>query len=162
MEMMGAAKTVPPSRTELYERDYYAWILDQVRALRERRIEDVDWENVAEEIEDLGKSEKRALVSEIARLLEHLLKFAYAPAPMRDWNMNGWRITAEDARRKIRRRVKESPSLAAKLDEAFAEGYEDGRTAALIAMRLPKAIPETCPWTIEQAMDDGFLPAPRE
>jgi hypothetical protein len=58
--MAGAAKSAAPSRAELYARDYYAWILDQARALRERRADEVDWENVAEEIEDLAKSEKRA------------------------------------------------------------------------------------------------------
>jgi Domain of unknown function DUF29 len=60
--------------SDLYERDYYAWLQDQVRALREHRSEDVDWENVAEEIEDLGKSERRGISSHLATLVEHLLK----------------------------------------------------------------------------------------
>src|SRR5919108_445155 len=66
------------SSSELYDHDYYAWIQDQVRALRERRIEDVDWDNVAEEIEDLGKSERRGIRSQMARLGENLLKIQYA------------------------------------------------------------------------------------
>ena len=66
------------SSSDLYERDYYAWLQDQVRALRERRIEDVDWDNVAEEIEDLGKSERRGIRSHMARVVEHLLKLACA------------------------------------------------------------------------------------
>ena len=75
--MAEAHKLVPSS--ELYEGDYYAWIQEQVRALREHRVEDLDWPNLMEEIEDLGKSERRALQSQVARLVEHLLKLAYAP-----------------------------------------------------------------------------------
>ncbi len=62
------------SSNSLYERDYYTWALEQARALQERRIEEVDWENLAEEIGDLGRSEARSVRSQLARLLAHLLK----------------------------------------------------------------------------------------
>jgi hypothetical protein len=68
--------TQPP---ELYERDYYAWIRKQIRTIRERRLEEVDWTNVADEMEDLGKSEKRSVESHIARIIEHLLQLSYTP-----------------------------------------------------------------------------------
>ncbi|MBV8359083.1 MAG: DUF29 domain-containing protein [Deltaproteobacteria bacterium] len=61
--------------SDLYERDYYAWLQNQVQVLRDHRIEDVDWENVAEEIEGLSNSEQRAIESQLARVAEHLLKF---------------------------------------------------------------------------------------
>ena len=64
------------SCSELYEHDYYAWVGEQVRALRGRRLEDIDFENVAEEIEDLGKSEKRSVQSHLETLIEHLLKLS--------------------------------------------------------------------------------------
>ena len=80
-----ASAALPPS--DLYERDYYTWIQEQVRALREHRVEDLDWPNLAEEIEDLGKSEKRALKTRITKLLEHLLKMAYASD--RIWQSTG-------------------------------------------------------------------------
>lgn len=62
--------------SDLYEQDYYAWIQSQVRAMGERRIKDIDWENVAEEIEDLGKNEKHSVESQLARIREHFLKLA--------------------------------------------------------------------------------------
>ena len=74
-----ASVEVPPS--ELYERDYYAWIQGQVRALRNRRLKEIDWANVAEEIEDWGKSEKRSVESHIARIVEHLLKLYLYASP---------------------------------------------------------------------------------
>ncbi len=152
-----ASAEPPPS--ELYERDYYAWIQEQVRALRQRRIEDVDWKNVAEEIEDLGKSEKRSVESHIARIIEHLLKLAYAPARMKSLNRRGWEVTIREARRQIRRLLTESPSLRRKTREVFPHAYEGGRNAALIALRLPdSALPEASPWTLEQVLEDGFLP----
>jgi len=70
---------------DLYERDYYAWLEDQVRALHDHRIEDVDWENIAEEIEGLSNSERRAIESQLARLAEYLLKLQYARGMSRDY-----------------------------------------------------------------------------
>src|SRR5713101_5811514 len=100
--------------SELYERYYYAWIQNQVRALREHRFEEIDWANVAEEIEDLGKSEKRSVESHIARIVEHLLKLAYTPARTKGLNRRGWEITLREARRQLRRLLSESPSLRRK------------------------------------------------
>lgn len=152
-----ATSAVPPA--ELYERDYYGWILEQVNALRQRRLEDIDWENVAEEIEDLGKSEKRGLRNQIARLYEHLLKLAYARGRVLEQNRRGWQLTVESARGDIDELLEESRSLGPKVNELLRRAYRSGRIAALIAMNLPeKAIPEQPPWTFEEIMDDAFLP----
>ena len=159
--MARISKTTPVgnSASELYDSDYYAWIQGQVTALREHRVEEIDWANVAEEIEDLGKSEKRSIESRIARVVEHLLKLAYAPAHMRSLNRRGWELSIREARRQIRRRLSESPSLRRKTREVFPHGYEGGRNAALNALNLPdSALPETSPWTVEQVLDDGFVP----
>jgi uncharacterized protein DUF29 len=155
--MAEAHKLVPSS--ELYEGDYYAWIREQVRALREHRVEDLDWPNLMEEIEDLGKSERRALQSQVARLVEHLLKLTYAPIRVSRPNRRGWEVTIRSARRRIRRLLNESPSLRSKLDQIFTEGYEDGRDDALAEMGLrDSTIPETPPWTFEEVIDDRFVP----
>ena len=145
--------------SELYEHDYYAWVRKQVRALREHRVDEIDWVNVAEEIEDLGKSEKRSIESRIARIIEHFLKLAYAPAHMKSLNQRGWELSIREARRQIRRRLSESPSLRRKIREVFPHGYEGGRNAALSALNLPdSALSETSPWTLEQVLGDSFLP----
>jgi hypothetical protein len=159
--MAGAAKTgaAADAQAGLYERDYYAWILDQVRALRERRTGEIDWENVAEEIEDLGKSEKRGFGSQIARLYEHLLKLAYARARMLEENRRGWELSVRSARRDIRKLLEESPSLRAKIADLIGHAFQSGRDAALGSLNVPdEGIPEKCPWSFEQAMDDAFLP----
>lgn len=145
--------------SELYERDYYAWLQNQVRALREHRIEDVDWENVAEEIEGLSKSERRGLSSHLATVVEHLLKLTYARGIFREYNARGWRLSARSARRQVRKLLDESPSLRAQLEEMLVDAYEDGRLEALREPELIEDIlPETSPWTVEQVMDDAFMP----
>jgi len=147
---------MPPS--ELYERDYYAWIQDQVRALRKRRIEEIDWANVAEEIEDLGKSEKRSVERQIARIVEHLLKLNYTPPRMRSLNRRGWQASVREARDQLRKLVRDSPSLRRKMRELFADAYDSGRNAVIIATNLPEsALPEASPWSLEQVLDEGFL-----
>jgi hypothetical protein len=147
--------------SDLYERDYYAWLQDQVRALRERRIEQVDWDNVAEEIEDLGKSERRGVSSHLATVVEHLLKLKYARGIFREYNARGWRVSVRSARRRVRKLLNESPSLRPQLAEMLVDAYEDGRIEALREPRLTEEIlPKTSPWTVEQVMDDGFMPDP--
>jgi hypothetical protein len=145
--------------SDLYERDYYAWLQDQVRALREHRSEDVDWENVAEEIEDLGKSERRGISSHLATLVEHLLKLKYARGLFREYNARGWRVSIRSARRQVRKLLNESPSLRPQLEEMLVDAYEDGRLEALRERRLKEdTLPKTSPWTLEQLMDDSFMP----
>jgi Domain of unknown function DUF29 len=147
------------SPSDLYERDYYAWLQDQVRALRERRIEDVDWENVAEEIEDLGKSERRGIESQLSRLAEHLLKLAYIGGMSREYDVRGWRMSVRGARFSIQKLLKESPSLRTKLAEMLPDAYHSGRLDALRDARVSEDdIPELSPWTVEQLMDGSFLP----
>ena len=144
--------------SDLYERDYYAWLQNQVRALRDRHVEDVDWENVAEEIESLGKSERRGIRSHLATVLEHLLKLEYAHGIFREYNARGRRVSVRSARRQIRRLLNESPSLRPQLEEMLVDGYEDGRLEALRESELTEDIlPETSPWTVKQVMD-AFLP----
>src|SRR5690348_2705608 len=103
--------------SDLYERDYCAWIQDQVRALCERRIEDVDWDNVAEEIEDLGKSERRGVTSHLATVAEHLLKLVYAQGIFRDYNARGWRVSVRAARARLGKLLEENPSLRPQLEQ---------------------------------------------
>ena len=121
--------------SELYDRDYYAWVQAQIDALREHRIEDVDWENVDEEIEDLGKSEKRALRRQLARLVEDLLKLERAPVRMRAENLRGWQISVRSARRAAAELLAENPSLRLELPKILERAYFDARDEVLAALR---------------------------
>jgi len=149
------------SCSELYEHDYYAWVRDQVRALRERSTEEVDWENVAEEIDDLGKSVRWSVESHLETLVEHLLKLAQTRGTVRTRNARPWEGTVKLARFEIRRRLAQNPSLRSNLAELFADAYEAGKIRALATMKLPESsIPTTPPWTLEQVLDDSFMPKP--
>ena len=155
---MGRTK---PSPSRLYDHDYYAWVQAQVRALRERRTEEVDWDNVAEEIDDLCKSEKRAIESHLETLIEHLLKLAYTRRLARTRNARLWEGSASLARVRITRLLDENPSLHAKLEQIFVAAYETGRIRAFSTIKVPKeSIPTAAPWTFHQIMDDDFVPKP--
>jgi len=153
--------SIKPSPSELYDADYYAWVQDQVRALREHRTEEVDWENVAEEIDDLGKSVRWSVESHLETLVEHLLKLAYTQGTMSARNDRLWQGTVKLARAKVKRRLAQNPSLGSKMDELFATAYKDGRTRMLSRIKLSEdTIPATTPWPLEQALDDSFIPSP--
>src|SRR6476659_6914962 len=91
-----------------YEGDFFAWTLDQGRRLRETRPNSIDWENVAEEIESVGRSEKGEIESRLNVLILHLLKWRYQPSKRK----SGWRATILEQRQRIARRLHDSPSLA--------------------------------------------------
>ena len=154
--------SIKPSAPQLYEDDYYAWVQDQVRALRERRIEEIDWENVAEEVDDLGKSVRWSIQNHLETLVEHLIKLAHTQGSLRARNARLW-TTVRLARTKIRRQLRQNPSLRPKMSELFQEAYEDGRTRGLATIDiLEKEIPAMSPWTLEQVLDDSFWPKPAE
>jgi hypothetical protein len=145
-------------RESLYERDYYGWIQHNVTAIREGRLQDVDWVNVAEELEDMGKSEKRALRSQMARLLAHLLKWAYQPKLPRT-SEHSWRSTIEHAREAIDELLDESPSLKPRLAQVIAPADRDALAQVIGESNLPKkTFPATCPWTLDEIMAEYFWP----
>jgi Domain of unknown function DUF29 len=155
--------SIKPTPSQLYDDDYYAWVQDQVRALREHRTEEVDWENVAEEIDDLGKSVRWSVESHLETLVEHLLKLAYTQGMIRARNARLWEGTVRLARHRIRRRLAQNPSLRSKLAELFADAYGAGRIRAISRTKLPEnSITATPPWTLEQALDDNFVPKPAD
>jgi hypothetical protein len=137
-----------------YQRDAYSWALEQARALRERRAADLDWDNLAEEVEDLARRDAQALQSNCEVLIEHLLKLTHANDSLRRRNLRLWRLHARNARRRIADLLAENPGLKTRVDELFARAWPYGRDEALIALRCDdSALPGSCPWTFEQARD---------
>ena len=104
----------------LYQTDYNQWVNETVQQLRERQFDGVDWDNLIEEIEDMGKSQKRALESFLTRLVEHLLKLAYWDSEKKR-NGNHWKSEIVNFRYQIHKRLKESPSLRPELESIYAE-----------------------------------------
>jgi len=139
----------------LYETDFYSWTQQQAQLLRAGNWTALDRDNLAEEIETIGRQEREQLTNRFGILLGHLLKWQYQP----ERRSNSWRATIKDQRTRIDRLLKQNPSLKPYLVEAFAEGYEDAINLAVSETELPETtFPATCPYAIEQALDRGFLP----
>ena len=139
----------------LYERDFFAWASEQAALLRTGKLDLADIIHIAEEIESMGRTEKRELVSRLAVLLTHLLKWRFQPS------LRGvsWRLTIEGQRRELARHLVDNPSLKARLDEAIEAAYGD---AVLVAAKETgidrEAFPPACPWSHGQISDPEFWP----
>ncbi len=141
--------------SSLYEQDFYAWANEQAALLRAGRLSVADIEHIAEEIESMGKTEKRELVNRLAVLLMHLLKWRYQPG----LRGKSRRVTVEEQRRQLVRHIRDNPSLRGCLPEAMADAYGDAILAAVRETDLETYMfPVACPWTFTQTMDAGFWP----
>jgi len=141
--------------TAAYDGDFFAWTREQASRLRDLRPNSIDWEKVAEEIESLGKAERREIRSRLIVLLAHLLKWAYQP----DARSNSWRASIVEARMEISGELDESPSLRRYPAEVLARQYDVARLAASGDTMLEEdTFPATCPFTIEEVLDPEFWP----
>ena len=144
-----------PAKSSLYDRDFYAWSVEQAALLREGCVAEADLENIAEEIESMGKAEKREFVGCLTVLMLHLLKWRHQPSG----RGSSWRLSIADARDEIADLLEDSPSLKANLDSAMASAYRDARRKAAIETELAEeSFPAQVPWTFAEATDAGFWP----
>ncbi len=139
----------------LYDDDVYTWAMTQAGALRRRSANEIDWDNVAEEIESVGKSQSSELRARYAVLLLHLLKWAFQPA----YRTRSWEASIRIQRRLIADHLLENSGLKSRRDELFGRAYVEARLSASGETDLPvETFPETNPFTLAQAMDDAFWP----
>jgi hypothetical protein len=145
----------------LYDTDFYGWALQQARAIRAAgaaRLNTpaiVDWENIAEELEGLARSEAKELRSRYRRLLLHLLKWRYQP----ERRTRSWKLSIGQERDEIPVHLKDNPGLAPRCAEVFEVAYGLARREAARQTDLPlTTFPETSPFTLDQAMDESFWP----
>ncbi len=151
----GNIRHLNPPRPSQYETDFFGWTRDQGAAVRARALTKIDWGNVAEEIESLGRSDKREIENRLKVLVVHLLKYRYQPE---QWKP-GWNATITEQRRRILKLVKESPSLRSHPGEVVSEEYEYARNDAAGETGLAEeTFPENCPFTIDEILDLNFLP----
>ena len=138
----------------LYETDYLQWIETTVEKLRIQDHATVDWDNLIEEIEDMGRNERRSLKSNLIVVLVHLLKWQYQPE-----NRSGsWEGSIIEHRRRIMEALNDSPSLKPYLDNIFPESYTQAVKQAKAETRLPlETFPEKCPYELMEVMNDEFL-----
>ena len=141
----------------LYETDYLQWIETTVEKLHSRDYANMDWDNLIEEIEDMGRNERRSLESNLIVVLLHLLKWQYQP----ERRSGSWEGSIIEHRRRIRKALKESPSLQPYLESIFAEAYVEAVKQAKAETGLPlEAFPLQCPYELTAVVDDEFLPLP--
>jgi hypothetical protein len=135
-----------------YDADFYAWANEQAALLRAGKLSDADVANIAEEIESMGRSEKRALVSRLTVLLLHLLKCRFQPQR----RGRSWEVSIANARDDLTDHLADNPSLKVVLPESMAAAYRRARRTAALETDLPEStFPTECPWTFEQAMLDA-------
>jgi hypothetical protein len=136
-----------------YDQDAYAWAIEQAALLRAGKLDQIDIEHLAEEIESMGKSERRALISQLARLLMHLLKWDHQPQR----RSRSWRLSILDAQTKVERLLEDNPSLKASMPELMDKAYVDAYRAAAIETDIePDHFPSQCPYSFVEAV--GFQP----
>lgn len=141
--------------TNVYDQDFYRWALQQSQLLRERQFDQVDWQNVIEEIEDLGRSQYRALTSAVEQLTWHLLKWQLQP----ERRSKSWKQSINKQRLQIEKLLDDNPSLKSKLDEIVQRGYKYGRKGAIQETELSSDLfPHDCPYSWQQLVDDSFFP----
>jgi len=140
-----------------YEKDIVAWANEQASFIRAGRFELLDLEHIAEEIEDVSKSEQRELENRMAILLAHLLKWQYQPAR----RGASWQKTIKVQRTQVNRRIQKTPSFKHTLQDAewWEDTWGDAITQASKETGIELTVfPESCPWTSEQILDQEFLP----
>jgi hypothetical protein len=146
-----------PGAATPYDRDVILWSQEQAKLLRAGKFSELDIEHLADEIEDVGKSEKRELASRMAVLVAHLLKWSRQPGN----RTNSWRATINDQRKRVALAIRATPSLKTIMrDPDWQEDmWLDARFRARKETGLPEeSLPESCPWTMEEAADPDFWP----
>jgi hypothetical protein len=146
----------------LYDRDYFLWLTATAEQLKQGRFSELDLENLVEEIDSMGKSQKNALESLVIVTIEHLLKLVYWETE-RARNANHWSREIAAFREQIHRLLSDSPSLQPYTIEIFEDAYRKARRLAALDMGVnPRSLSQTPVFTLEQTLDDDWFPIPLE
>lgn len=138
-----------------YESDFFGWAFEQAENLKEKKYTALDIENIAEELESMGRSERSKFESHLKLLIAHLLKWKYQP----EKKTNSWKFSILTHRKQAKRTLKENPSLMNKLYERFLDCYEEAKYMACVETgKDEREFPSECPWAFEEIMKDNFLP----
>jgi hypothetical protein len=152
---MTAIQPTTVTNSNLYNQDFYLWIETTAKQLKNGNFSEIDLANLIEEIESMGRSEKRALKSNLLVLLMHLLKYKYQPEKC----SNSWLSTIFEHRRRLKEELTESPSLKSHFLEIFNECYQDARKQASLETGLSlDTFPIDSPFTIDESLNQDYLP----
>jgi hypothetical protein len=137
-----------------YDTDFYAWTLHNAELIRQKKFSEIDIAHIAEELEGMGKSERRELASRLAVLIAHLLKWQHQPVR----RGKSWKFTIKAQRIALQRLLKESPSLKYEISDTLADAYEEAILLTASETGLDEtAFPDTCPFNLEQCLSMDFF-----
>lgn len=143
------------SNSTLYERDFHAWANEQARLLRAGKLSEADIPHIAEEIESMGKAEKRELVSRLTILLLHLLKWQFQP----EHRGSSWETSIANTRDELTDHLADNPSLRGHIEAAMATAWRRAHRLAVSETGLLRSLfPSACPWSFQQVMAEDFWP----
>ncbi|MEM8778228.1 MAG: DUF29 domain-containing protein [Cyanobacteria bacterium P01_G01_bin.49] len=139
----------------LYETDFNLWLEETISLLKQRKLDELDIDNLIEEIEAMARSEKRGFRSNLEQLLLHLLKWKYQP----NKRTGSWKSSIIEHRNRILEDLEDSPSFKSYYDEIFNKCYQNARKYAQAQTNLPmNTFPEVCPFTKSEILTSDYLP----
>lgn len=139
----------------LYETDFHQRTLLTVQMVKDRRFDELDLEHLAEAIEDIGKSERQAIESQVERLLHHLLKWQYQPG----YRGSSWKGSIQETRKQISKQIRRNPSLKGYPAQVLADAYEIRRVRAIAETGLSEeTFPLACHYSVDQVLAEQFFP----
>ncbi len=138
-----------------YDEDIYGWTVNTARLLKEGRLSEIDVDNVIEEIEALGRSEKRQLGNNLSLVIAHLLKCQFQPT----MKGHSWIYTNKEQRLQAKMILRDSPSLKSNISDILERAYNVATSKAAKDTGLDANVfPENCPYSFDQIMDEKFYP----
>lgn len=141
--------------SQQYDQDFYAWTKHNAKLIRQGKLSEIDAEHLAEEIESMGKSERRELMNRLAILIAHLVKWQFQPAKRGRSGM----LTIKNQRFDIADLLDESPSLRSEIAIQCHHAYEKALIIASEQTGLDEdQLPPSCPFSLDQCLDATFLP----
>jgi len=141
--------------TTLYEKDFYRWLERTVALVREGRLDEIDRDILLDELESMGKRDKRELANRLIILMAHLLKWQFQP----EARSSGWIGSIAEQRLQIAGQLEDSPSLKGILAEVITKAYPSAVTLAAKETDLaPELFPSACPFSLSELLDDEFYP----
>jgi hypothetical protein len=150
-------------RTIRIDDDFHGWLVEQAGMLRARQDRLLDWDALAEELEEMGRSERDALASNLEVVLLHMLKLGYERREtQRRWRERQWKVDLAEHRNRVNDILEASAGLRSKFDEFKTKAYARARRLAGIAIGQDQRPigPRDCPWSRDEILDDDYFPAP--
>ncbi len=143
------------SLADLYKTDFHAWTLAAADLVRRHRFDELNADDLAEELDSMGRKERNEVANRLVMLLAHLLKWHLQPA----YRGTSWRSSIIEQRKQIQRQIQHSPSVRPYVAEAMMEAYPDAVDIAAREILLDSGrFPPACPYSQEQVLDFDYYP----